>query len=253
MRWLVTAAVMAVLVLAAPVQSGELCGQTPLNPIVRMETSFGPIELELCASEERLTVANFLAYVNDGSYGDSSFIHRSVPSPHVIQGGGFLVEGRDGPFPFIERVSTWPPIPKEWVGLSNGRGTIAMARVAGDDDSATSQWFINVSDNAEILDPQQFTVFGEVILGLDDDSDPENVVKGAVDLIAELDVVELGALPALPVRDHVPGEAISLDNFVYVDSIVQVVPEPTATAQAVVVLATVGGLAIRRRLPFRRA
>jgi len=128
---------------------------------VIMETPLGDIEIELFDEVAPGTVENFLNYVNDGDY-ENSFVHRSVPG-FVIQGGGFNFEaGLQGTVP------TDPPIQNEF-NRSNVRGTVAMAKLGGDPDSATSQWFINLADNSASLDGGDgqgggfFTVFGQVV------------------------------------------------------------------------------------------
>ena len=106
----------------------------------------------------KATADNFLKYLKKGRY-DQSIFHRSVPG-FVLQGGGYLAplapadEGGT-----VDPISTFKTI-KNQPGNSNLRGTIAMAKLAGDPDSATSQWFVNVGDNLE-LDTQNdgFTVF----------------------------------------------------------------------------------------------
>lgn len=106
-----------------------------------------------------VSVANFLNYVNDGDY-VNSIIHRSVPD-FIVQGGGFTVEEFQ-----VEEIPTDPPIVNEFSPeRSNLRGTIAFAKLGGDPDSATSQWFFNLGDNSANLDTQNggFTVFGEVL------------------------------------------------------------------------------------------
>ena len=128
------------------------------NPIrVDMQTSLGTIPLELYPNMAPVTVQNFLDYKNDGDY-DGSLVHRSVPG-FVIQGGGFReVAGAYASIPLD------PPIANEPC-LSNTRGTLAMARLGGDPDSATSQWFINLSDNLSLdfTDGVGFTAFGRVV------------------------------------------------------------------------------------------
>lgn len=126
---------------------------------VRIETTFGFVDVELFDKEAPATVANFMNYVSDGDY-NSSFFHRSVPG-FVLQGGGFR---------FLEDayslVPTDAPIVNEFdQSRSNIRGTLAMAKTDGDPDSATSQWFFNLGDNSTNLDFQNggFTVFGQVI------------------------------------------------------------------------------------------
>ena len=119
-----------------------------------------------------LTVQNFLNYVNDGDY-VNTIIHRSVPG-FVIQGGGFTAEGLadnlDNPPNAIGVIPTDPPVVNEFSSeRSNLRGTIAMAKLNGDPDSATNQWFFNLDDANAVfpvdLDNQNggFTVFGEVL------------------------------------------------------------------------------------------
>jgi len=125
-----------------------------------METPQGTIKIELFDDETPITVANFLKYVTDGHYIDS-FIHRSVLD-FVIQGGGFTF-----PDNTHVQVPTDPPIVNEF-NRSNTRGTIAMAKLEGDPDSATSQWFINLADNStlDLVENGEFTVFGQVTEGL---------------------------------------------------------------------------------------
>ena len=102
------------------------------------------------------TAKNFLNYVNQGLY-NGSIIHRAVPD-FIIQGGGFSVA--DG----VSPIESLGPLKNE-PGNSNVRGTVAMAKIGGDPNSATNQWFINLNDNSANLDEQNggFTVFGEVL------------------------------------------------------------------------------------------
>ena len=139
-------------------------GFTPVlaakNPIVVMETSMGTIKIELFADKAPITVENFLSYVKDKHY-DGVLFHR-VMSNFMIQGGGLQ--------PGLKEKATKPPIKNESSnGLSNQRGTIAMART-GAPNSATSQFFINVVDN-QGLDRSAanagYAVFGRVIDGMD--------------------------------------------------------------------------------------
>lgn len=131
------------------------------NPHVWLDTDVGPIIVELDPGAAPETVDNFLRYVNDGFY-DGLIFHR-VDSGFVIQAGGF-----DSNREFRE--PTYSPIANEADnGLSNTRGTIAMAR-AEDPDSANSQFFINLENN-DFLDPGEdteagYAVFGEVVTGL---------------------------------------------------------------------------------------
>lgn len=130
---------------------------------VCMLTSNGEIVVELDARAP-LSVNNFLAYVN-GKFYDNTIFHRVVPG-FVVQGGGFTTG-------YVAKTGLAAPIKLESniTGLSNTRGTIAMARTAVA-DSATSQFYFNTTDNSRTLDYQSATnpgyaVFGRVISGLD--------------------------------------------------------------------------------------
>ncbi|MDB6079493.1 MAG: hypothetical protein JWO82_3240 [Akkermansiaceae bacterium] len=114
------------------------------------------IDMAMFTNRTPVTRANFLKYVADGDF-VNSFIHRSVPG-FVIQGGGYKISGSN-----ILAVPTDPPIVNEF-GVSNTYGTVSMAKVGGNPNSATSQWFISLGDNSAILDPQNggFTVFARV-------------------------------------------------------------------------------------------
>jgi cyclophilin family peptidyl-prolyl cis-trans isomerase len=139
------------------------------NTIVRMETNVGAFNIELYDTEAPLTVANFLNYVNRGDYGNT-VIHRSAvagdpPVPFIIQGGGYVYGNVFGVEFFFDFPKD-PPVQNEFSpSRSNVRGTIAMAKIGGDPDSATSEWFFNLGDNSANLDNQNggFTVFGHVI------------------------------------------------------------------------------------------
>jgi len=168
------------------VESSTAYAQSSTNPVVRFETALGNFSIELFPQTAPNTVANFLKYVNDGDY-QRSIIHRSVPG-FVIQGGGFRLNSAD----ILEAVPADPPIVNEF-RLPNTRGTVSMAKLGGNPNSATSQWFVSLADNRDILDPQNggFTVFGQVI----DDG------MTVVDAIAALRIVEaqspFGELPTI--------------------------------------------------------
>jgi len=137
------------------------CTVDPARPDplrVEIPTSLGVVVVELWSEVAPCTVNNFLAYVESGRY-DGTFIHRTVDG-FVVQGGGFFYDTAEGVFSEIELD---PPVPNE-PGVSNLRGTIAMARLGGQPDSATSQFFVNLADNV-FLDSVDggFTVFGEVV------------------------------------------------------------------------------------------
>ena len=151
-----------------------------------------------------LTVANFLQYLNQGRYAQTIF-HRSV-SNFVIQGGGFTRPTLDGEPP--TSITANPAVVNE-PGNTNTRGTIAMAKVGGNPDSATSQWFFNLGDNAGNLDNQNggFTVFGRVIKGLD-----------VMDAIAAVRVWNFGDVFAeLPLLNHTQDLPVSTTEYVGMD------------------------------------
>ncbi len=149
---------------------------------VLMQTSLGDITLELDADKAPKTVANFLAYVDDGFY-DGTIFHRVI-GDFMIQGGGLQ--------PDMEKKATRAPVENEAKnGLKNLRGSIAMARMP-DPDSATSQFFINVVDNDYLNHSPTgygYAVFGHVTAGMD-----------TVNAIANSPTGSLGQFDDLPVE-----------------------------------------------------
>ncbi len=128
---------------------------------VKLSTSMGDIVIELDAAKAPKTVENFLQYVTEKHY-DGTVFHRVIDG-FMIQGGGFT--------PDLQQKATRSPIPLEARnGLRNDRGTIAMARTSNP-NSATSQFFINVVDNAGLNAPSPdghgYAVFGKVVAGMD--------------------------------------------------------------------------------------
>lgn len=125
------------------------------NPIARIVTSVGTIDVELFQNQTPLTVQNFFDYANDGVW-DETFVHRLVPS-FVWQAGGYNSRT-------FQRIPQNAPVLNE-PGISNTRGTIAMAKLSNNPNSATNEWFFNLTNNSANLDQQNggFTVFGEVI------------------------------------------------------------------------------------------
>ncbi len=131
--------------------------------MIEFKTNYGDFTLQLRADLTPKTVENFLRYAKEGFFTGTLF-HRVIPG-FVIQGGGFA--------PGMEQKTTHNPIPNEAdKGLKNTVGTISMART-NDPDSASSQFFINLQDNA-FLDfkaktPSQwgYCAFGEVVKGMD--------------------------------------------------------------------------------------
>ena len=167
----------------------------------RFRTVLGDFDVELFDEETPITVANFVGIVNRGDY-DNTFFHRSVPG-FIVQGGGFQATTQDE-IPSVDPIMNEP-------GISNTRGTIAMAKLGDDPDSATTQWFFNLGDNSENLDNQNggFTAFGRVL----------GNGMSVVDAIAALPVVNAGGtFSEIPLIDFAGG-TIAAANLVIIESI----------------------------------
>src|SRR6266853_3344928 len=135
--------------------------------LAQFHTILGDIEVELFDQDKPVTVQNFVRYGQSGRY-QTTLIHRWQPG-FVIQGGGYVATNLTNINAVFPAVTNFGTITNEFsVGrqFSNQYGTIAMARVGGQTNSATSQWFINLTNNA-FLDTVDggFTVFGRVVRG----------------------------------------------------------------------------------------
>lgn len=171
MKYLFVAALLCANLAAAQSQTVAVVSQSPApaaketNVVVVIETSLGNITAELYPDKAPITVSNILAYVDDKFYDGTVFHRVRKANPAMIQGGGFSANMR--------QKETKAPIKNEADnGLSNVRGTLAMARTTVI-DSATAQFFINHQDN-DYLNFQNksirgygYAVFGKVIAGLD--------------------------------------------------------------------------------------
>jgi peptidyl-prolyl cis-trans isomerase A (cyclophilin A) len=162
---------------AGPAQPPKEGGQPPATPAepahppkaeeklvyVAMKTSMGQIVLELNNEKAPISTQNFLAY-SDKKFYDGTIFHRVIPN-FMVQGGGFTAD--------LQQKGTDKQIKNEWQnGLKNKKYTVAMARLGGPGraDSATSQFFINVNDNAFLDEPRDgagYAVFGRVVAGTD--------------------------------------------------------------------------------------
>ena len=176
--------------------------------IVRLQTTLGVVDIQLFDSAAPITVANFLAYVNSGAY-DNTFIHRSVPG-FIIQGGGYALGSTPNS---TTPLTAQPPIANEFsAARSNLRGTIAMAKLGGDPNSATCEWFINLANNSANLDNQNggFSVFGRVLgNGMD-----------VIDAIAALPIVNAGGpFSDLPLSMPRTTTNYQRSNFVMLDKV----------------------------------
>jgi peptidyl-prolyl cis-trans isomerase A (cyclophilin A) len=176
-----------------------------------MNTQLGTIQIDLFDDLVGTTVDNFLSYVNSGAY-SNTVIHRSTSIADsglaVIQGGGFT---HPSGAPLFLPITTNDPINLQY-NRANSRGTIAMART-GDPNSATSQWFINTTDNSEALDPSNgggFAVFGWIVgTGLPIAQAINDLPKGSFGQIAM----------NVPFQNYTPPGAATENNLVFVNSI----------------------------------
>ena len=145
----------------APKQDQPKPAATENNVYVILKTSMGDIALELDKAKAPVSTENFLSYADKKFY-DGTIFHRVIAN-FMIQGGGFT--------PDMTQKKTDKPIKNEWQnGLKNTKGTVAMARLGGNADSATSQFFINVKDNGFLDQPRDgagYAVFGTVVDGMD--------------------------------------------------------------------------------------
>ena len=189
MKPLITILGALLLAAAAPPAVGK---DVPSYPQVEIKTTEGSIVLELNGKRAPLTVAHFLQLVENGFYRGTVF-HRIVRD-FVIQGGGY-----DARYALKEPDGTVPN--ESGNGLSNERGTVAMART-NDPHSANTQFFINLADNTQ-LDPQPerwgYAVFGAVIHGMD-----------VVD-----DIATLPTGPGGPFPSEVPTLSVIIEDVIY--------------------------------------
>lgn len=183
------------------------------NARVTFQTNRGNIGIELLNQQTPLTVKNFLNYVDSDRY-DNTIIHRS-PANFVVQGGGFKANGT-APNTTLDHILQDAPVPNEFDSKrSNVTGTVAMAKVGGDPNSATSEFFFNVADNSSNLDNQNggFTVFANVVSGLD-----------SVKAINALPTTNVGSFTDLPVLNNFTGTSVGeLDaatNLVTINDVV---------------------------------
>ena len=178
------------------------------NPVACFNTNMGNFCMELFERQTPKTVANFRDYVDSGAYVQNIF-HRSVPG-FVVQGGGFTVADSDTGAK-VSAINTFDPVENEF-GISNTRGTVAMAKLGNDPNSATSQWFVNLADNSANLDFQNegFTVFAKVLYN----------GMTVFDAIAVLQRVNFGgALSSTPTIDFDVTQTPEVENFVVINSV----------------------------------
>lgn len=183
------------LFLAALLAAASACAQ-----VVKLQTTEGDIRIQLDAQKAPKTVANFVQYVKAGHYNGVVF-HRVIEN-FMIQTGGYDAKLAQRPNQVLQPRPTKAPIPLEsHNGLSNVRGSVAMARTA-DPNSATAQFFINVVDNP-MLDGQPdnpatgYAVFGQVIEGMD-----------------VVDKIRTAPVSPYQVHQHLPEKAILINKAI---------------------------------------
>lgn len=225
-----TGLVFGVFALAA---SPLLFAQPAESQLVLMRTNLGDIEVSLLPGTAPATVANFLSYMNKGAY-DNTIFHRSVRG-FIIQAGGYKWDGSRA-----TEIPQDPPVRNEF-GLSNIRGTIAMAKLGDNPNSATNQWFFNLGDNSANLNNQNggFTVFGRIssAAGL-----------AIMDKIAAVPVpsgVLASPFDQIPLQDYTGGD-VKEANLIIVRSIraVERPTQPTIQSGGVVTASAFGAQAV---------
>jgi peptidyl-prolyl cis-trans isomerase A (cyclophilin A) len=170
----------------SPAPNSDKPTQDPLHPIVSLDTSLGKITVQLDAEKAPLTVDNFLYYVQNGFY-DQTIFHEAVPD-NVILGGGYTAD-------LVEKKARTPIRNEAHNGLKNTRGTVAMVRQPDSIDSATCQFFFNLSDHphldyqARAADKYGYCVFGHVVEGMD-----------VVEKIGQVQVEDKPNFPNKPVK-----------------------------------------------------
>ena len=201
--------------------AGLLLAQAASATTVQFQTVLGDFEVNLFDKTTPKTVENFLAYVKANAY-MNTIIHRSV-SGFVVQGGGFKYTG-DLPLVGITQNAK---VVNEPV-YSNLRGTIAMAKLGSDANSATNQWFFNLANNSANLDKQNggFTVFGQVT----------GNGMAIVDAIAALSRFNMGgAFDSIPLRNYTATDntnkvPVTGDHFMLIQNIVILNADPDTAA-----------------------
>jgi len=208
----------AVLLIALPA-----CAQSS-GQLIRMHTNAGDIDVQLLPATAPLTVQNFLNYMNRGAY-DNSIFHRSVKN-FIIQGGGFKQD--------FSAIPQDAAVVNEY-SLSNTRGTISMAKLGSDPNSATNQWFFNLADNGANLDNQNggFTVFGRV-------ANPASLAVmdkiGALPIASNFLASPFDAIPIFSFANDVSG-----NNLVTVISVTQLNSVNAPVIQGVISASAFGG------------
>lgn len=181
----------------------------PASNYAIFDTSLGTIPVLLTPSTTPKTVANFLTYANSGAY-TNSVVHRSVPG-FIWQAGGYQLNSSGQ----VAAIPANSPVVNEF-GASNVRGTIAMAKLGSDPNSATNQFFFNEADNSANLDKQNsgFTVFGRVV------GDRGLAVMDAVGNVPVPTTAPMASpLDSAPLLNYTSGKAVQPANLVLIKGV----------------------------------
>ncbi len=206
--------------------------QTPAGTIVRFTTNLGNIDVLLLPDSAPKTVENFMKYVNKGAF-NNSLLHRSVTN-FIVQGGGYQAV-----LPSLPAIAQDAAVVNEYKE-SNLRGTLAMAKLGNDPNSATNQWFFSIANNSAVLNGQNggFTVFGRIV---------DSASLAVMDKIAA--VPTYGSVTAisteLPLIGYTGG-TLQQSNLVVVQSIgpIASLPLPTISDLGVVSAGAFGGYGV---------
>jgi cyclophilin family peptidyl-prolyl cis-trans isomerase len=188
--------------------AGNFNSPNELDTFLQFNTSSGPVNVELFDQQAPRTVANFLNYVTSGRYNESIF-HRSAKNadgtPFVLQGGGFTFTANPSS---LTAITADPAVQNEPdpTNRSNVLGTLAMAKLGNDPNSATDQFFFNMGNNSANLDNQNggFTVFGKVMSASD---------QQVLNTLAAIPTQDQSNAPALPPSQQGVFNEIPLQNY----------------------------------------
>ena len=233
-------AVVVLLMWHSPASSESFCTEGSLTHRVQMVLSddLGTLDLTLCTQDAPITVESFLSYVQSGAYTNTGIIHRKVLSASysIFQGGGYFIDTTSSGTQFLNSVVRQNPIPMEKV-LPNVAGSIAMART-NSVDSATSQWFINITDNPDFDSPtNEYAAFGSV--------SAESFTT--IDAVVPIPTTSINSFfTDIPVNGY-PGDGSPYPPYFVVVSEIIDLPEPSSGLQAVFAILGLGFVTRIRR------